>query len=716
MGRSARKRRSRRGAHAKAAQREKSAAGKRAALPTERREADERVGKSKAQVAELERRMAEVLSAETPVQRSAELLCEQFDGRPVTRGLAQMLAGHATSERAHAVAEAATRKCPATLTALTLAADVAYELDRDQARAGALLEQARLLADDAGQRAELAERMVDLSRAADALELVAGQLLEDPRDQTAQRTFARALEIAHARLDAHAGEGWSRRGNRCPCGSGRPWWNCCRRAERMALQRFGDRGRLDRLREALSAWIEREPALAGVPAERATEWVADAAGEEPFELGLDQELEAVATMAVEHAWLAGGEEGTEAEDPDADAPLARFARDPDVPPELAAAATRWLSDAAYGVWQMHDPRPRPGIWLTDILTGMRLYVAVPVAQLRGVARWTALLGPLVPVEGLWRTGAVLPLTPAEADRVAEIAYRTANTIASAVAGKHPRFKAPKPGREQPHGVLASVSEPVPPEVADLFADVLGSGIPQLVSELRAMRAAGPRLTNIDGEELCIVKAHVEVSDPARTARLLAAHLDVELEDDGVLAWWGRELDPEHETLLAELHERRSDEHEHEHALDEDAWPERWARARIRPVDGGFEVEVNSSERMTRVLELLRELGDEPAVREQLRLEPGQGMTSLRVGGVAPFGGSQEAIDSWLRDWPDQPVPALRGRTPRGAASREADRPRLEALLRELEHHACRLTRAELPAPDVQALREELELPAELWAP
>ena len=663
-------------------------------------------------------RIEELLSPATPVQRSAELLCEQFQGAPVPRGLAGRLAEHATAERAHAVAEAALRQQPGSLPSLTLAADVALELDADDERAGVLVEQALGLAGDAGQRAELAARMAELGRAADALKLVAERLQEKAGDEGAQRAYAQALQTAHARVHADPGAGWTRRGNRCPCRSGRRWWYCCRRDELAALARFEDRALLDRLRQALRAWVEAQPDLGEQVAEHVAEAVADAFRGPPLEPGRDQaQLETVTEMALEHAWLVGEEATEEDEETDAEAqaPLARFARDPAVPPPLAAAARGWLAAGAYGVWQMHDPEPQPGVWLTDILTGARRYVAAPAEHLHRASSWTALLGPLVPVEGTWRTGgAVLALTPAEADRLAEIVSRMADRDAAGLSGRRPRFKLPKPGREAPRGVLAAVSEPAPPELADRLAQVLGAGIPQLVAELRAIRHAGPRLTNTDGDPLCIIKARIGVADPRHSARLLAAHLDVSLEDDGVLAWWGRELDArEHETALAELHAQLGGEPEA--GLDSPRHPARWVRGRLRPVDGGFEVEVNSAERMTRLLELLRELGDEPAVQEEIRVDPAQAMAALRLGGVTPFGGSQEAIDVWLRNWPDQPLPALGGRTARRAAGREADQPRLEALLRELEHHAYSLARAGMPAPDVHGLREQLELPAERFA-
>ncbi len=43
------------------------------------------------------------------------------------------------------------------------------------------------------------------------------------------------------------------------------------------------------------------------------------------------------------------------------APLALLATDPDVPPEISTAAEEWLSSVTYGLWQISDPEPGPGM-------------------------------------------------------------------------------------------------------------------------------------------------------------------------------------------------------------------------------------------------------------------------------------------------------------------------------------------------------------------
>ncbi|MGH7263494.1 MAG: hypothetical protein ACREMB_01405, partial [Candidatus Rokuibacteriota bacterium] len=70
----------------------------------------------------------------------------------------------------------------------------------------------------------------------------------------------------------------------------------------------------------------------------------------------------------------------------------------------------------------------------------------------------------------------------------------------------------------------------------------------------------------------------------------------------------------------------------------------------------------------------------------------------------------EFYERHYRAWPDTPLPALGGRTPREAAGLEALRPRLVALLEDFESRAERQRRAGHPAHDVGWLWDELRLP------
>jgi hypothetical protein len=85
---------------------------------------------------------------------------------------------------------------------------------------------------------------------------------------------------------------------------------------------------------------------------------------------------------MEHAWLMG-EEGEEddggnifavdrdLEPEESSVPVAVLASDPSVPRKVSRAAKEWRDTITYGLWQVSDPEPAPGLWLTDIVTGVR---------------------------------------------------------------------------------------------------------------------------------------------------------------------------------------------------------------------------------------------------------------------------------------------------------------------------------------------------------
>src|SRR5580692_10367092 len=71
----------------------------------------------------------------------------------------------------------------------------------------------------------------------------------------------------------------------------------------------------------------------------------------------------------------------------------------------------------------------------------------------------------------------------------------------------------------------------------------------------------------------------------------------------------------------------------------------------------------------------------------------------------------DAAEGWPKYWLDEPVPALRGRTPRQAAAGQ-ERPLLEALLREFEYEADLLAADGKSGVDAAWLREQLDMAAD----
>lgn len=661
----------------------------------------------------IERRLDELFGAETPPERSAELIVERFGpGSAVPAGVARLFIAGSSIERARQVADAVTALAPGSVCALTLAADVAWHLDRDDRLASSLIDRALALTTQDADRVILADQLVGLGRAADALTIVEDLHLHDLQDEDVEAIRAAALTLAWQRAtgdadDEHVPEG------ECPCWSGRPWRDCCRPGETAAIERFEDRTNLTNLRSAVERYIDRERRLRASVADDVRRWAEDAsvAGE------LAADLDEVRRIAAEHSWLVGIGDG----DPepgqrfDRDSPLALFASETKTPSGQATMARSWLEFCTYGLWQVREPIAEPGVWLTELVTGVSRYVALPPELLAHASRWSVLLGGLVAVDGTWRSGAgMFLLRPREADEVADLVQEMSYKVVSSASGKP--LRRPR-GTElpEPYGVLASVSEPSSPEVARFVSMVIGSGIPQLLAYLATARAAQPKLVNTDKHPMVLINATVAVDDIAGVTTRLAQHPEFEVED-GTITWWGRDLDAmERETTLAELRAWLKAQGEDPSLAQEPEGPRRWLRGSISIAPDGLHVDVNSRERFDRLLDLLADGGAAPEVIKKLVIDPAQDMALPHLGTVLPGSSSEEANEAWQRHWPDQKLPALGGMTPRQAARSERRKPWLEAMLRELEHDADRLARHGRTAPDVNRLRAALDMPVSAFS-
>lgn len=652
---------------------------------------------------ELRRRYDELFGADTSADRAAEVWLERLDGGAVPVKLSRVLAATASEEHARAVATEMGRLSAGSVPALSLGADTAFQLDGDARRASALINRALDAAVGMPARVTLAEHLVELGRGADALTLVEQRLLDSPEDEDARRVYADALELAHWRLGDEAGRG----PDDCPCWSGRSWSECCRDAERHALDRFADRRRLDSLSQAMRRFTALEADVCARVEAHVEEWL-ERAGE--FTRDAADVSGALTHAAGEHAWMLGSED----QEGDDDAPLTLFAASRSASPEDAAAARRWLEHCEYGLWQVSDPTPSPGVWMVDLVTSRRRYVAIAPEHLEGMGRWTVLLGALVAIDGVWRTPETLvPLGPAEADRVAELAEEFVCHLLSAESGEDIKRPSRNRWREEPAGVLAAQTQSPIHEVASFVSMVVATSMPELLAFVAELRARTPQLVNTDKDTICLINATVRVSDPQTVVERLADHPDLEQRDEE-LTWWGREMD-EFERAGTEAEVRalmRTQGEEFDPSMM--AGPQRWIRGRVKACEGGLEIDVNSRERLARFLDVLRELGEQPEVCKQLAIDPTQDLPQRRAGHLLSVGGSVESQATWLAYFPDQPLPALDGRTPREAAHRERDAARLEAVLRELEHDADILAGRGMPAPDIDLLREELQAPVSAW--
>jgi hypothetical protein len=654
--------------------------------------------------AQIKRRAQEAHSPDTPASRVAEVLAADFEDMPAPVGFTETLRQQGSDERVRAVASELRRLAPGSVTALTFEAELARLLDRDGKRAAALLEQALETRIDPAGVADLGEHMLEAGQLVDAFWLASEQLVEDPEDDHSQAVLADAVGALYAR--ARSGENLSRE-------------------ERKALEQFHDRGLLYRLREALGAYVEQRVDLRQLLAEEVRAWQEELPDDVTL---LEPAQEGLLGLAIEHAWLIDAEDDEEEEldepesplellarEQESSSPLGHFARDAGTPRELAAAARAWRETCSYGLWQVADPEPSPGVWLTDLVSGARRYVAIPLEQIEDAAPWTVLIAALVSLDGIWRTtGTVIPLRPSEGDAAAEFARETTIAVVEELTGEQarPTRRGQRIAAPEPHGVLVERLEPTPLPVALVMSKIVGSLIPEIAAGIYRRRTAGIQMTNTDGHRIRLITATVAVrGGSAAAAPRLAAHDDIGLEDDGELSWWGRELTKlERESSLAHVRaELGADGARQGSESDE---PPRWLRGHLRPVESGFEVEVNSEERLAVLLALLAELGLEPEVGRRTVIDPSEDLPPLPAVATLGFGRSEDQVEAWISGWPDEPTPALGGLTPRAAAKRRKQRVRLEALLRELEHDAHLAARRGEPAPDLARLRAELRI--ERW--
>jgi len=399
--------------------------------------------------------------------------------------------------------------------------------------------------------------------------------------------------------------------------------------------------------------------------------------------------------------LAGDDPGT---------PLRAFAADLSTPAALAARAQAWHEHIHYGLWRIDDRAP--GLRCIDIVSGTGRYVEFPTEATTGLPRWTVWLGGIVPVDGIWRsTGVGVRLSPTEADAAAESVDEAALAMLHALAGEPEAPPAPIPfGHAEPHGVYADDQEPVSAEMVSLMGKVAGAMITGIAADVHRYRATPPVIANTGGDPMCLISATIAVEEG--TSGKLAARPDFDRDSDEPdrVTWWGALIpDGQREAMMADaMAQLRAQGHQDVEAPD---GPQRWVRGVLRIRGREITVEVNSQQRLTRLLDILRKIGGNPVVTSEKRIDPAMDF-AWPVGQRASQGGTAAAAEGWEKFWLDEKVPALFGRTPRQAA-RGRERPYLEAMLRQFEYEADLLAVDGKTGIDTAWLREQLDMPSDL---
>jgi hypothetical protein len=571
------------------------------------------------------------------------------------------------------------------LAVAAVAAHITGDEDAERGYAGELLSRADA-ADDPELRLEVIRAVSVRGHPGEACELIEPYLRERPGDELAAGIYAEALAAAHA--EAEPGE-----------------------RERAALTRYGDRSGREALRQAIDTFLGRTEWGATV-----RNWVDAEQSRLEAEYWQAAERGQFAALAAEVAvaYPVGGVPGSSDADGDGpvNTPFRAFAADPATPVELAARAAEWDRHVRFGIWQVEDPEAAPGVWCTELVSGLRRYAHFPAAALDGAAPWSAWLGPLVPVDGIWRsTGNGIWLSPLEGDAVAEYAEQAVWRVLEALSGG-PRDQSPEPGevrfgQAEPYCVRWETGEEPDPEFGEDTGPVLARLTTVLASRVWWKRSVPLALTNTDGDPLMLIEATITVSGDV-TERL-SARPDFGEEEggqDGQLAWWGdRDAGPSDEPIVLHLHQDGS-----AHVLDPAEDAERLVLGRLTPDRDRVRVQVNSQRRLARLLRILADIGAEPQVTDQARSEP-----SLDFAWGPVPDGARPARE-WEKAWLEQSMAVLDFCSPRDSAASAAegsteDALRLESLLRQLEYQAgLAAARGERPI-DTDWLRTELGLTA-----
>jgi hypothetical protein len=608
--------------------------------------------------------VAGILAAELPDSLAA--------GAMMQIRLSSGVPGEEIAQTARLMLASATGPPPiGTLAVAAWAAHVTGDEDAERGYASELLSRADA-ADDPELRLEVIRAASVRGHPGEACELIEPYLRERPDDELAAGIYAEALAKAHT--EAEPSE-----------------------RERAALTRYGDRSGSMALRKAIDAFLGRTEWGATVrkwvDAERsrleAEYW--QAAERDQFDALAAEVAVTYPVAGVSGSPQAGGDASG---DGPVNTPLLAFAADPATPGELAARASEWDRHVRFGIWQVEEPETAPGVWCTELVSGMRRYAQFAEPALDGAAPWSVWLGALVPADGIWRsTGNGIWLSPLEGDAVAEYAEQAVWHVLEALSGV-PADRLPEPGeirfgQAEPYCVRWETGEEPDSEFGENISPVVARLTTVLASRVWWKRSVPVALTNTDGDPMMLIDATVTVSGDV-TERL-SARSDFGEEEggqDGQLVWWG---DP-----VA--------------GPAEDA--ERLVLGRVTPDRDRVRVQVNSQRRLARLLQILADIGAEPEVAEQAQSEPSPDF----AWGPVPDGASPER--EWEKAWLEQSVAVLDFHPPRHSAASAAEGStaealQLESLLRQLEYQAgLAAARGERPI-DTEWLRTELGLTAPL---
>jgi hypothetical protein len=436
-----------------------------------------------------QRRLELIHDPATPPDELAGLLEEHYEGTAIDGGLViSLLDAGADPERLEDTSRLLWSDD--SLTALTFAAAVARATG-DPAAERTFIDKAlavsepRLDTEDADPEPMLGVThfMLDLGYLTEATEYLERLIRDWPQDEDATEQYGTAIERIYEPGPHDPAEDTDRDGTDRDSTD----------RDRAALARFNDRTGLNTLYSELGKY------LAGTHHGDHLQATMDAHRKAVLDMGWkDGEAQGFGEFAEELALL-----GTADNDDPAANPMAAFAADPAVTPDLAARATAWYEHIRYGLWKVEDPVPSPGVWCTDVVSAARRYVQFPEEKVGRLPRWAVWLGGLLPVDGIWRiTGRGVWLSPREADAAAEFIDRAGDELARAVTGTaargilddHPeKIRFASAG---PRGVQAGYDNAFEAETAALSSRVINALATRIAAEVYGYRRSRARVKHV----------------------------------------------------------------------------------------------------------------------------------------------------------------------------------------------------------------------------
>lgn len=450
------------------------------------------------------------------------------------------------------------------------------------------------------------------------------------------------------------------RNDPCPCGSGKKYKKCCLPAEGPAeggrfVDDTGEESGEARTRDAAIGALARfggRPEFDEARAE-AKRVFSGGRGFDPRVAELVDDVEVKFAFFFLLDFPIPGR-GTIAQD--------LLARQGNTLPVRQERTLRRLSSARLRLYEVEDVRVDEGLRLRDLRTGEELQVSERSAT-RQIQRWDVLAARVAPDgEGALRLEGGIYLLP--------VASKAA--LLEVVEVEERRLRTRDPGLDDD-----TLWRRCAPLVHHYWLD-------------HVVERPKPKMVTAEGDPMAFGKIAFDVLDEAAVRSALERHPDLDSDEDGSYTW--TEETPEFRRSLGRV-EFRS--------------------------DGRLVLEVTSRRRGERGRALLEEAAGGALRHRSTRFESVE--KALEKHRSAPAKPAEEIPpdvaaevirqykDRHYKTWPDTPLPALDGRTPRESAGLPALRPRLVDLLKDMENMEARGARPANPAYNFGWIWTELGL-------